>query len=73
MTKTIWVRPLGRAPSPGPRSVSGYSRTSAGDRFTVWAVREVYDGGRVLMKLTDTRAGREAAALLSEEMIDAVF
>jgi hypothetical protein len=36
-------------------------------------VAELFEGGRALLKLTDTEAGRVAAELLREDCLDAVF
>jgi hypothetical protein len=77
MTQTIWVRPKGlHAPRPGTRIAvqleqnvppSGRPLHRVG-----WAM--VYEGGQVVLKLTEaSEAGRVAVALLREDMIDAVF
>jgi hypothetical protein len=74
---TIWVHPQGPAPRFGTK-VKVQLAQSVNDLphgrplYTVGEAT-VYVGGAVLVRLIDTEAGRTAAELLREDMIDAVF
>jgi hypothetical protein len=77
MTTTIWVHPKGPAPRFGT-TIRVQLAQDMGDgphRRSLHAVGSatVYMGGAVLVRLVDTEAGRTAAELLREDMIDAVI
>jgi hypothetical protein len=74
MTKTIWVRPKGpQVPRPVTRLRVQLEQNVGGRPLHAVGWAEVYRGGRTLLKLTDTEAGRVAAELLREDCLDAVF
>ena len=74
MTKTIWVRPKGlQVPRPGTRLRVQLEQNVGGRPLHTVGWAEVYRGGRTLLKLTDTEAGRVAAELLREDCLDAVL
>ena len=74
MTKTIWVRPKGpQAPRPGTKLRVQLEQYVHGRSLHTVGSAEVYEGGRALLKLIDTQAGRDAAELLREDCLDAVL
>lgn len=74
MTQTVWVRPKGpRAPPPGTEVRIQLEQNLGGRPLHLVGVAELFEGGRALLKLTDTEAGRVAAELLREDCLDAVF
>jgi hypothetical protein len=75
MTKTVWVRPKGpQAPRPGTELRVQLEQNVNGRPLHIVGKAMVYEGGQVVLKLTEaSEAGRVAVALLREDMIDAVF
>lgn len=73
MTQTIWVRPLGRAPSPGTKLRVELQQDVGGRPLHSVGHATVYEGGRVCVELIDTSAGVEAAILLREGLVDPTF
>jgi hypothetical protein len=78
MTTTLWVRPKGPAPPPGTTKIRVQLAQNVDGRphgrwlHTVGEAT-IYRGGAALLKLIDTEAGRVAAEMVREDMIDAVF
>ena len=68
---------MGPAPPPGTRIKVQLAQNVGGDlrhrSLHTVGQAEVYRGDAVLVRLVDTEAGRVAAELLREDMIDAVF
>ena len=69
----IWVRPEGPAPRPGTKVRVQLAQNVDGRPLHHVGYATAYEGGRALLKLIDTQAGREAAKLLREDCLDAVF
>ena len=77
MTQTVWVRPKGPAPPPGTKLRVQLAQNVDGRPHGRWlhTVGEatIYRGGAALLKLIDTEAGRVAAEMVREDMIDALI
>jgi hypothetical protein len=77
MTTTLWVRPKGPAPRPGTvlrvQLAQYVDLRPHGRPLHTVGEATIYGGGAALLKVIDTEAGRVAAEMLREDMIDAVF
>jgi hypothetical protein len=72
--RLIWVRPKGWAPRPGTTLRLVLEQNVGGRQLHTVGEAEVYEGGRALLKITQTSsAGRVAGALVEEDMLDVVF
>ena len=71
MTKLIWVRRKGpQAPRPGTKLRVQLEQNVHGRPLHTVGSAEIYQGGRALLRLTDTQEGRVAAELLREDCLD---
>jgi hypothetical protein len=74
MTQTVWVRPKGpQAPRPGTKLRVQLEQNVHGRPLHNVGSAEIHEGGRALLKLTSSEAGRVAVELLREGCLDAAF
>lgn len=75
MTTKLWVRLKGpQAPRPGTKLRVQLEQDVDGRPLHTVGTAEIFRGGHALLTLTQaSAAGRVAAELLREDMIDAVF
>ena len=72
--RIIWVRPKGQAPRAGTTLRVVLEQNVGGRQLHKVGEAEIFEGGRVLLKITQASlAGRVAGELIAEEMLDAVF